>query len=352
MTSSIRSGIQDVSLKDGSHAGLILTRYLPKAGSGSEDAKASTFNAAIGAVGKKGTETIYKAALARWRESLKSLPIGTRLLTFGMLSRSLIVGLGGDNVTETGLTLHHTYGVPYLPGSAIKGLAAHFAHQVWGHVDETWKLKGKRHSVLFGSAEGDEAGGGLVDFSDGWIADTGDCLLKDVMTPHHGDYYMEPVESTAVPEPTDFDSPIPVPFLVVKGTFAIALSKRDSQLPDQWLDLAQELVVQSLLNWGIGGKTNADYGRLRCQNVEVINSRNDSSAVTSVKMEVTNQLKYAEVTLTRQMGSTWHVELLSSKGSGRLVGKLPKNPLRKKKIRVRIIRDTPNDDMEFEYAPE
>ena len=31
----------------------------------------------------------------------------------------LIVGLGGDNVLETGITLHHTYGVPIIPGSAM-----------------------------------------------------------------------------------------------------------------------------------------------------------------------------------------------------------------------------------------
>jgi CRISPR-associated protein Cmr6 len=51
----------------------------------------------------------------------------------------LIVGLGGDNVLETGLTLHHTYGVPLIPGNALKGLAAHYCDQVWGQADAEFR---------------------------------------------------------------------------------------------------------------------------------------------------------------------------------------------------------------------
>ena len=38
------------------------------------------------------------------------------------LSCRLIVGLGAASVYETSMTLHHIYGIPYLPGSAIKGV--------------------------------------------------------------------------------------------------------------------------------------------------------------------------------------------------------------------------------------
>ena len=34
----------------------------------------------------------------------------------------LVVGLGGAAVYETAMTLHHVYGIPYLPGSAVKGV--------------------------------------------------------------------------------------------------------------------------------------------------------------------------------------------------------------------------------------
>jgi len=38
------------------------------------------------------------------------------------LSWRLVVGLGAASVYETSMTLHHIYGIPYLPGSAIKGI--------------------------------------------------------------------------------------------------------------------------------------------------------------------------------------------------------------------------------------
>jgi len=34
----------------------------------------------------------------------------------------LVVGLGSGSVYETSLTLHHIYGIPYIPGSALKGI--------------------------------------------------------------------------------------------------------------------------------------------------------------------------------------------------------------------------------------
>src|ERR1700680_515711 len=47
----------------------------------------------------------------------------------------LIVGLGSENVLETGIRLHHTYGLPVIPGSALKGLAAHYCHEIWGKTN-------------------------------------------------------------------------------------------------------------------------------------------------------------------------------------------------------------------------
>ncbi|PSJ75885.1 type III-B CRISPR module RAMP protein Cmr6 [Sphingobacteriales bacterium UPWRP_1] len=34
----------------------------------------------------------------------------------------LVLGLGGESVYETSMTLHHLYGIPYLPASSIKGV--------------------------------------------------------------------------------------------------------------------------------------------------------------------------------------------------------------------------------------
>lgn len=273
---SLASVLSDMSRKP-AHAGLLLSRYSPDAvGKGTEQSKNRLLGAAIQAASQSGQSahsaipSYYQAAFARWKMKWEETPATERRLIEVETTSRIIVGLGGDNVTETGLALHHTYGVPYLPGAAIKGLAAHYAHQVWGTVDSSWRMKsenhretGPHHAVMFGCTDGDEPVGGLIDFSDGWIVDPTDSLILDVMTPHHGDYYMADKNVKPFPEPTDFDSPIPVPFLAVKGKFLIALSKRDKQLPEGWLQRAAELVTTSLEEWGIGGKTNADYGRLR-----------------------------------------------------------------------------------------
>ncbi len=64
-------------------------------------------------------------ALHRRREEIERA-LGTQGYKFGELDVEvawrLIVGLGLPSPLETGITLHHLYGFPYLPGSAIKGV--------------------------------------------------------------------------------------------------------------------------------------------------------------------------------------------------------------------------------------
>lgn len=42
------------------------------------------------------------------------------------LRSRLAIGLGGSNVMENGITLHRIFGFPVIPGSAIKGVCAHW----------------------------------------------------------------------------------------------------------------------------------------------------------------------------------------------------------------------------------
>lgn len=247
-----------------SHAGLILTRYLEHRQDGTtaaQQARQTAFDRA-----KSATRTaapLYRLAFQRW---VGAVPAGG--LTFPVRTADggrLIVGLGGHHVLETGITLHHTYGVPYLPGTAIKGLASHFCHTVWGSVDPTFRADtsdGVCHQFLFGTQEI----AGAVRFHDAWMHpdSVASALTDDVMTPHHGDYYMTP---DSPPPPSDFDSPVPVSFLAVVGTFLVPLSLQpglalSSQETADWLALTRKLVTDALAVWGIGGKTGAGYGRL------------------------------------------------------------------------------------------
>ncbi|MCM8809920.1 MAG: type III-B CRISPR module RAMP protein Cmr6, partial [Candidatus Omnitrophica bacterium] len=49
---------------------------------------------------------------------------GYELVYSGQLQTKsrLIVGLGSSHALETSLTLHHIYGIPYIPASALKGV--------------------------------------------------------------------------------------------------------------------------------------------------------------------------------------------------------------------------------------
>jgi len=66
----------------------------------------------------------WKAFTDRQKELAEaSLPAGGTLSGFPMrVAWRLSIGLGVPHPLETGITLHHLYGVPYLPGSAVKGV--------------------------------------------------------------------------------------------------------------------------------------------------------------------------------------------------------------------------------------
>jgi len=264
MTIARRGCLPGLSSRDraGEHAGLILARYLENAvGPGEQQHKLDLHKAARRALQSAKVQQLYSLAFERWKS--KASRRGSEPIRFQCES-PLIIGLGGENVTETGLTLHHTYGVPYLPGTALKGITARYARNVWGKQDPSWLPETRpvnapnHHRGMFGTQ--DE--GGLIEFSNGWITDTSlkNCLIDEVMTPHHGDYYM--AKDADVREPTDFDSPVPVPFLAVRAAFFVAVDKRDERVPDTWLVTAMQLLKLALQEYGIGGKTNAGYGRM------------------------------------------------------------------------------------------
>ncbi len=252
-----------------SHPGLLLQRYLHESATGDDgdpEQKRRILDAAINAAGNPDVRELYKIAFGRWQTSLPELTAANDLQTVGRL----IVGLGSENVLETGIRLHHTYGMPILPGSALKGLAAHYCDWFWGQRDlgEEADIKNKRwrrgwrekdheyHNLLFGTTDDS----GCIIFHDGWFVPDSEIepLKLDVMTPHHPKWL-----DGSVP-PTDFDSPNPVPFLSVAGQFHVAVSWRGpaGDKSRNRTELALSLVADALNSWGVGGKTTSGYGRL------------------------------------------------------------------------------------------
>jgi CRISPR-associated protein Cmr6 len=174
----------------------------------------------------------------------------------------LVCGLGAAHVLETALTLHHIWGVPYIPGSSLKGVCRQVAF--WKLVDGKnfsenelenfqnipgsslkgvcrqvafWKLveekkieEGKledfqkkfygdlaiddektlTYQLLFGTQDFK----GLLLFLDAYPECKNEKIFKlDIMNPHYSKYYGD---STGETPPGDWENPIPIFFLTVK----------------------------------------------------------------------------------------------------------------------------------------
>jgi len=94
----------------------------------------------------------------------------------------------------------------------------------------------------------------------------------DVLTVHQKDYYNQQGRRGG---PTDYDDPNPVSFLTVKpgAQFLFALSG-----PTEWTEFALRELVEALIEWGIGGKTSAGYGRFKVDGYESVEERAERQA--------------------------------------------------------------------------
>ncbi len=261
-------------LGSASHAGLLLSRYLyiPVKDDQHSDYRKELYKSVRRACHRSAK--LYELAYGRWNDAIAANAPDTASIGEGdfTVQGRMVSGLSGENILETGLTLHHTYGVPIIPGSALKGLAAHYCHQVWGTKDKRFKYPekdktcGLYHRYIFGDTgeKEEDEGAGHITFHDAWITPEtlGTALVNDVITPHHPDYYMPDSKDNPLP-PADYDEPNPITFLSVHGTFRIYLS---CDIPDnggkEWVDLTMRLLKDALKDWGIGGKTSSGYGRM------------------------------------------------------------------------------------------
>ena len=163
-----------------------------------------------------------------------------------------VTGLGRNHPVENGFAWHHTLGVPYLPGSSVKGVVRSWASSWLSQPKEDIKR-------IFGPRDNpkDHSVGSVI-FLDALPIKPVQ-LKVDIITPHYGPYYQ--VEKAKTP-PADWHSPVPVPFLVVDTDqgFIFGLMPRkqkdkvDCQNANKWL-------IEALKELGAGAKTAVGYGR-------------------------------------------------------------------------------------------
>ena len=205
-------------------------------------------------------------------------------------------GLGNEHPLENGFAFLNPYGLPYLPGSGIKGVLRQAARELasgdWGDThgwneEKTHLLERQGNKsielstidALFGleSANGDsEHVRGALSFWDAIPQIPGDSLAVDVMTPHQSHYYQQRQDrkSGESTSPHDSGAPNPISFLTLPpGTgFAFHVRCDQAHLTRLAPDLAHEQRWQTLLTaafehafeWlGFGAKTAVGYGAMQ-----------------------------------------------------------------------------------------
>lgn len=245
MSSSIRAAVAQYGLDQlylaAAHPGLWFDRYL--AGQPARGEALTPYNDLISQVCAMKEPPLYARAFDRWQEALAELgvqPIVARA------TYRLAAGHGRESVIETGLALHHTWGVPYIPGSSLKGVAAAYAAR---HLAE-WSKEGRAHKALFGT----QTLAGYVTFFDALPLPGTWKLLHDTITVHHPGYYQ------GGDPPADWDDPTPIPFLTATGDFLIAVHAPGAD-EGGWAGAAYGILALALAEEGVGGKTSSSYGR-------------------------------------------------------------------------------------------
>jgi CRISPR-associated protein Cmr6 len=237
---------------------------------------------------------LMAAKQQRWVDMIR----GSGGFAFTMAAAErLAAGLGASHVLETALILERNTGLPYLPGSSVKGLA-----RAWGLIEVAAQLQvtldatdshgnpllNTLAAALISEADenllsvlskqytatedalaftqwfriifGWQGEAGAICFVDAiYAGDTEPRYVADVMTPHYVNYYTE----KGGRPPSEDDNPNPVSFITVDrgNVFAFGLIPRAyNENTLTAIEIAADWLANGLSRLGAGSKTTAGYG--------------------------------------------------------------------------------------------
>jgi CRISPR/Cas system CMR subunit Cmr6 (Cas7 group RAMP superfamily) len=209
----------------------------------------------------------FARAMERWgsdgRTGAAIEALHTRLDAIGCESVDLstsgpfAIGLGAMHPTENGFAFDRNLGVPYIPGSALKGMCREMA--------EVDGLSPQLIETLFGP--GDEAEvshQGAVTFLPAYprAPSAGGLIQADVLNPHSREYYDEVNENGRSRNgPSPVESPVPVYFLTVPEGRAFVF--RWYAADERTAREAGAILERGLAILGVGAKTSSGYGVFR-----------------------------------------------------------------------------------------
>jgi len=276
----------------GDHFGLNFYHYLPYKNEKFELEKdKSKLLKEIGS-SLKDTRSLLTALQQRQNLILEPEKFKCWKAEFKTISR-LIIGQGQQTPLEVGVTIHHTYGIPYIPGSALKGLTRHYwldelateyeispleledlkkrgldnpspyerfeslvSQAAWPELinNEARRKRAKKaleaiynelkkekpnlpemkeileRARLFSLAFGSQQHRGRIIFLDAFPLELRQPFELDIINCHHQDYYTSREDKPQAP--AEWDQPVPVFFLVLKPgvRFKVVLSYQGCEI--------------------------------------------------------------------------------------------------------------------------
>lgn len=240
------------------------------------------------------------AALSE-RQKAAAESLADQVFTYpAIASAPFATGLGNEHPLENGFSFISPYGLPYLPGSGVKGVIRKAAEELmsgeWGEA-QGWNADTMR--TFFGPGEEDPTRDsnpqqGALSFWDviptppASIKNDKALLTVEIMTPHHSGYYQDGKT------PNTSESPTPISFLAVAAeahfTFHVECNPARLNLEQHhnWQQLIEAAFTHAGKWLGFGAKTAVGYGRMHLDPAVATQRENDKAA------EITHQEKAAE----------------------------------------------------------
>lgn len=201
---------------------------------------------------------VLGAGLAATHSRMGALADSRRFVTLA----PLVSGLGAEHPTENGFRFDPLVGVPFLPGSGLKGLARAAATLLGVPSAETDVVLGPAN--LGRGGEGGLASQGDVVFLGAW-PDPWPQLRVELISPHHPEYQSDQSEPVTRRNrvASYMEEPVPVAFLAVAPSAGFRVYLTTTGRGSKDLSRAWEWLTVGLEFLGAGAKTASGYGRMR-----------------------------------------------------------------------------------------
>lgn len=283
--------------------------------------------------GLKPWRPLIDALCQRQQQLFSTIPQTQRLSLEARSIAPFTTGLGNEHPLENGFAFLNPYGLPYLPGSGVKGVLRQAARELasgdWGDT-HGWSAEARfpllegpaecrkpmcdknqqpilltQADVLFGRetpAGESEHVRGVLSFWDVIPQLAGNSLAVEIMTPHQGHYYQKKSERKTgdSTSPHESGQPVPIPFLTVPPGSGFAFHVVCDLPRLRWLapELAQDDRWKTMLTaafehafaWlGFGAKTAVGYGAMARLNEEQVTAAREQAEALQLRCDWVDQ---------------------------------------------------------------